>query len=267
MKTVCIKIGGAIIDTPGLLQELSKSIAGLISRSGSRQKSDAFPVIIHGGGKDITRLLDSLNKKITWVEGMRVTDADTVEIVQMVLSGGVNKRIVNALQTEGVPAVGISGVDGNLFEASKLLMAGKDIGFVGTIDRVSPGIIELFREKGIVPVVSPISRDAAGNTYNVNADLAASELAMALRADDLIFISDIEGVKVDESVRREIRISEIEELIAFAQATGGMVPKLRSSAKAVHRGVGRVHICGWEGGATLERQLMNKTSSGTVIRE
>jgi acetylglutamate kinase len=157
MKTVCIKIGGATIDAPGLLQELGKSIAGLISGPGSGQKSDAFPVIIHGGGKDITRFLDSLNKKITWVEGMRVTDADTVEIVQMVLSGGVNKRIVNALQTEGVPAVGISGVDGNLFEASKLLMAGKDIGFVGTIDRVSPGIIELFREKGIVPVVSPIS--------------------------------------------------------------------------------------------------------------
>jgi acetylglutamate kinase len=267
MKTICIKIGGTTIDAPGLLQELGKSIAGLMSGSVNGQGSDAFPIIIHGGGKDISRLLDSLNKKFTWVDGMRVTDAETMEIVQMVLSGGVNKRIVNALQTEGVLAIGISGVDGNLFEASKLLMAGKDMGFVGTIDRVSPGIIELFREKRIVPVVSPISRDAAGNTYNVNADLAASELAMALRVDDLIFISDVEGVKVDGSVRREIRIAEIENLITFAQATGGMVPKLRSAAKAVRRGVGRVHICGWESGAKLERQLSDETSTGTVIRE
>jgi acetylglutamate kinase len=261
MKTVCIKIGGATIDAPGLLQELGQSVAGLMSASGT------FPVIIHGGGKDITRLLGSLDKKVTWVEGMRVTDAETVEIVQMVLSGGVNKRIVNALQVQGVPAVGLSGVDADLFSASKLLMAGIDIGFVGTIDRVSPGIIELFREKGIVPVVSPISRDAMGNTYNVNADLAASELAMALQADDLIFISDVDGVRVDGQIRREIRIAEIEELIASAQATGGMVPKLRSAAEVVRRSVGRVHICGWGGVATLERQLIDGEAMGTVIKK
>ncbi len=263
MKTVCIKIGGATIDAPDLLRELGKSIAGLMAGA----ICDAFPVIIHGGGKEISRLLDSLNKKFTWVEGMRVTDAETVEIVQMALSGGVNKRIVNSLQAHGVSAVGLSGVDANLFMASKLLMAGKDIGFVGKIDRVSPGIIDLLRHSGIVPVVSPISCDAGGNTYNVNADLAASELAVALAADDLIFISDIAGVRVDGAVRREIRIAEIEELIASAQATGGMVPKLRSAADAVRRGVGRVHICGWEGGGTLERQLSEETATGTVIKE
>jgi acetylglutamate kinase len=198
---------------------------------------------------------------------MRVTDAETVGIVEMVLSGSVNKRIVNALQTAGVTAVGLSGVDGNLFEASKLLMGGKDIGFVGAIDRVSPGIVAMFREHGIVPVVSPISRDALGNTYNVNADLAATELAMAMRADDLIFISDVSGVKVDGAVRPEIRIAEIEPLIAAGQATGGMVPKLRSAADAVRRGVGRVHICGWDGVDTLTRQMAAAMTSGTVICE
>jgi acetylglutamate kinase len=263
MKTICIKIGGATIDAPGLLRELSKSVAGLTSG----ERSGTFPVIVHGGGKDITRLLDSLNRKFAWVEGMRVTDAETVALVEMVLSGAVNKRIVNALQTEGVTAVGISGVDGNLFEASKLLMSGRDIGFVGTIDRVSCGIIDLFRERGIVPVVSPISRDAPGNTYNVNADLAASELAMAIRADDLVFVSDVAGVRIDGAVQAVIRIGEIEGLIASGQVTGGMVPKLRSAAEAVRRGVGRVHICGWGGVETLERELSGDGSGGTVIKE
>jgi acetylglutamate kinase len=263
MKTICIKIGGATIDAPGLLQELGKSVAGLMRGP----EPASFPVIVHGGGKDITRLLDSLNRKFTWVEGMRVTDAGTVELVEMVLSGGVNKRIVNVLQTVGVTAIGISGVDGNLFEASKLLMSGKDLGFVGTIDRVSPGIIELFRQKGMVPVVSPISRDAAGNTYNVNADLAASELAMALRADDLVFVSDVAGVRVHGSVQSVIRITDIEPLIASGEITGGMVPKLRSAADAVRRGVNRVHICGWAGADTLERELAGEGSTGTIISE
>lgn len=257
MRTVCIKIGGATVDASGLLQELGQSLARVLP-------SD-FPIVIHGGGKDISRFLEKLDKEFTFVEGMRVTDKEMVGIVQMVLSGDVNKRIVNALLKEGVNALGFSGVDTNLFEASKMLMRGHDIGFVGKIDKVSPGVIEMCRHYKIVPVVSPISRNADGNTFNVNADLAASELAMALKADDLIFISDVPGIMIDDAVKKEVRTSEIEEFIKRGHVTGGMIPKLRSAAEAVHRGVKRVHICGWQGGSTIEQQLSKGETAGTII--
>jgi acetylglutamate kinase len=257
MKTVCIKIGGSTVDAVGLLLELGQSIGKILD--------DAFPIVIHGGGKDITRMLGLLNKEFSFIEGMRVTDAEMVSIVQMVLSGDVNKRIVNALLKEGITAIGMSGVDANMFEASKMLMRGHDIGFVGKIEKVSTAAIELCRHRKFVPVVSPISRDADGNIYNVNADLAASELAMALKADDLIFISDVPGVMVDDVVVKEIATSEIEGLIARGHVTGGMIPKLRSAADAVHRGVKRVHICGWKDSSTLQEQLTKGVATGTVI--
>jgi acetylglutamate kinase len=257
MNTICIKIGGSIADTEGFLPELGKSIQDLAT--------DSFLIIVHGGGKDIARQLDLRNKEFTFVEGMRVTDAEMVKIVQMVLSGDVNKRIVNALLLEGVMAMGISGVDCSLFEASKMLMRGQDIGFVGKIDKVNTELINWFREKKIVPVISPISRDTSGCIYNVNADLAASELSMAIMADDLVFISDVPGVMVNNEVVREIPTSKIEDLIARGHITGGMVPKLRSAADAVNRGVGRVHICGWRDSKTLRNELAAATSNGTVI--
>ncbi len=257
MRTVCIKIGGATVDAEGLLHELGKSLKKLMP--------DSFPVVIHGGGKDIARHLDLLNKEFTFVEGMRVTDSEMVKIVQMVLSGDVNKRIVNALLIEGVAAAGFSGVDSNLFTASKMTMRGQDIGFVGKIEEVNTNLISIFKQNSIVPVISPISRDNSGAIYNVNADLAASELAKALCADDLIFVSDVPGVLINDEVRKEIRTSEIEDLITRGHITGGMIPKLRSAAEAVHRGVGRVHICGWKDSETLRNELTTNTSTGTVI--
>ena len=259
MKTVCIKIGGATVDAAGLLQELGKSIVNL--------PPAVFPIVVHGGGKDISRFLDLLEKEFTFVEGMRVTDAEMVSIVQMVLSGDVNKRIVNALLGEGVAAAGFSGVDAGLFEASKMLMRGHDIGFVGKIDKVNPALIDACKSHHLVPVVSPISRDASGCIYNVNADLAAGELAMALKADDLIFISDVPGVLIDDAVVKELRTSDIEGLITRGHVTGGMIPKLRSAADAVHRGVKRVHICGWQNSSTLQEQLAKGGATGTIISQ
>jgi len=257
MRTVCIKIGGSTVDAEGLLSELGQSINTLTS--------DAFPIVVHGGGKDIARQLALLNKEFAFVEGMRVTDSEMVSVVQMVLSGDVNKRIVNALLKKGVQTAGISGVDCNLFNASKMLIHGQDIGFVGQIDNVNTAIIDIFRTNRIVPVVSPVSRDSSGCIYNVNADLAASELAMAIKADDLIFVSDVPGVLINNSVKKEIHTSEIEDLITRGHITGGMIPKLRSAAEAVHRGVGKVHICGWKDSSTLRNELTTDTSIGTVI--
>lgn len=257
MRTVVIKIGGATVDAPGLIRELGQSIRMLLPNS--------FPVVVHGGGKDIARQLSLLNKDFTFIEGMRVTDGDMVKIVQMVLSGDVNKRIVNTLLQENVSAFGFSGVDNNLFIASKLLMRGQDIGFVGKIDKVNTSLINICKLNSLIPVISPISRGEDGAIYNVNADLAASELAMALKADDLVFVSDVPGVLIDNKVRKEIRTSEIEELIKAGHITGGMVPKLRSAAEAVNRGVTRVHICGWKDSQTLRNELTTDTSEGTVI--
>ncbi len=257
MNTVIIKIGGSTIDARGLLSELGQSI-GMLSE-------DNFPIVVHGGGKDIAKQLDLLNKEFTFVEGMRVTDAETVNVVQMVLSGDVNKRIVNALLGENVPAAGISGVDGGLFTASKMLQKQQDIGFVGKIEQVNTAFIDLFKSARLVPVVSPVSRGSDGAIYNVNADLAASELAMALNADDLIFVSDVPGVMIDDEMRRQIHTDEIEELIAAGHITGGMIPKLRSSADAIRKGVTRVHICGWHNSETLRNELTGGETAGTVI--
>ena len=259
MKAIaCVKIGGAAIDAPGLLAEFCNGIKIL-------QSSGVFPVVIHGGGKDIGRQLATLDKQFSFVEGMRVTDEETMQTVQMVLSGDVNKRIVNNLLTGGVRAIGISGVDAGLFEARKLIVNHQDIGFVGTIAHVDTTIIDMCREKDIIPVVSPVSRGSDGQFYNVNADVAASDLAQALRADHLVFISDVNGVLIDGEVKHEIRINEIESLAEKQHVTGGMLPKLRSAAQAVKSGVGSVHICGWHGQQTLTEELDLSIASGTII--
>jgi len=257
MKIVCIKIGGSTLDAPDILHELARSIAKI--------NGQYFPIIIHGGGKDIARQLDLQNKEYRFIEGLRVTDAHTVGVVQMVLSGDVNKRIVNALQTAGVTAIGISGVDCALFTASRMLVKGQDIGFVGNIDDVDLHIIKLCKSNGIVPVVSPISRDALGNTYNVNADLAASELAKKCKADHLVFVSDVSGVKIDGTVKHVMRTTEIEDYILSGQIQGGMIPKVRGATEAVRFGVHQVHICGWNGSETLAQELSFSAATGTVI--
>ncbi|MDR3011645.1 MAG: acetylglutamate kinase [Chitinispirillales bacterium] len=258
MSMATIKIGGSTIDTPGLLDEFAQGVKDLCG--------SYLPVIVHGGGKDIARQLDALNKEFTFVEGMRVTDEETVKVVQMVLSGDVNKRIVNELISKKVPAVGISGIDCGFIVVSKMLVNGQDIGFVGDIEQVNPNFVGFFLGGGYIPVISPVSRGVDGAVYNVNADLAASEIAISLDSEDLIFVSDVPGVKIGGEVRKIISISEIENLITAGDVTGGMIPKLRSAADAIGRGVKRVHICGWDGKDTLRNVLKGK-SSGTVIQE
>jgi acetylglutamate kinase len=268
-----IKIGGSTIDTPGLLEEFAQSVQGFYRNH--------LPIIVHGGGKDIARQLDKLNKESVFVEGMRVTDAESVRVVQMVLSGDVNKRIVHELVKKNVPALGLSGVDGGLLIATKMFVNGKDIGYVGEIGIVRDEIIRAMFAAGYITVISPVScglthRDAAAvgaddkprldEIYNVNADSAAGDIARAMKVGDLIFISDVPGVKIGGAVRGVIRVSEIEGLIGAGEVTGGMIPKLRSAA-AVEAGVGRVHICGWHGATTLMDEMDEKTAQGTTIQK
>jgi acetylglutamate kinase len=265
-----IKIGGSTVDTPGLLEEFARSVEGFYLNH--------LPIIVHGGGKDIARQLDKLNKESVFVEGMRVTDAESVRVVQMVLSGDVNKRIVHELVKRNVPALGLSGIDGGLLGATKLLVNGQDIGFVGEIGIVREEIIQALFNAGYIAVISPVScgvnagkirnKEIFNNDiYNVNADSAAGDIARAMKVGDLIFISDVPGVKINGSVRSVIRISEIEGLIESGDVTGGMIPKLRSAAEAVKAGVTRVHICGWHGPTTLMDEMDEKKAQGTTIQK
>ena len=258
MKIVLIKIGGSTVDATGLLQELGDGINKLI-------RNNFFPVVVHGGGKDIARNLKKLNREFEFIEGQRVTDPEMMETVQMVLSGDVNKRIVNAFLTRNIFATGISGVDGALLEAEKLLVKGKDIGLVGKIKNVNPKLINICKESNITPVISPVSRNSEGTIFNVNADVAASEIAIALNAEHLIFISDVQGVLINKKVKSKIRCSQIDNFIESGDITGGMIPKLQSASEAVSKGVGKVHICSWQNENTLVNELDIKTSNGTVI--
>jgi len=258
MQKITIKIGGSTVNSSGFLSEMAGGISDLIANG-------AAVSLIHGGGKDINEELARLNKEFQFIDGQRITDLETMFAVQRVLSGDVNKRIVNELLKAGVRAVGISGVDANLATAEKLLSdSGRDLGFVGEIVKVDTALLELLAENGFTAVISPVSRDADGNIYNINADGAASSIAVAQKTDDLIFVSDVAGVKISGKIAQKIEIGEIEKLIEIGEITGGMIPKLRGAAEAIKQGVKRVHICGWNGRKTLSEE-MSENSTGTVI--
>ena len=258
MQKILIKIGGSMVNSEKFLFEMAAGISDLI-------KNGCSVSIVHGGGKDINEELARLNKEFSFVGGQRVTDGETVYAVQRVLSGDVNKRIVNEFLKNKINAVGISGVDANTAKAKKLLSdEGDDLGFVGEIVNVDTKLLDLLSQNGFVAVISPVSRDESGDIYNINADGAASEIAVAQKVDDLIFVSDVAGVKIGGKVVQKIEIGEIEKFIAADEITGGMIPKLRGAAQAIKRGVSRVHICGWNGERTLAEE-MSETSTGTTV--
>ena len=186
-KIVVIKYGGSAMTDAVMREKVIEDIV-LMKCVGMR------PVIVHGGGTAINKMLDRIGKKTEFVNGMRVTDQDTMETVEMVLSGGVNKSIVNLLAAHHIKAVGISGKDGNLFTAEKLQTTGEDLGYVGTLKEIDTSILDVLLNSGYTPVIAPISSDLNGNTYNINADMAASAVASALKAQKLIYISDIPGI-------------------------------------------------------------------------
>jgi acetylglutamate kinase len=250
-------MGGSTLDDEFILEQFAAALT-LIP-----QNLDV--VVVHGGGRDIGRQLDRMGKQFQFIDGLRVTDNDTIDVVEMVLSGLVNKWIARALERERLRAVGISGTDLGLFHASKLLSKGGDLGFVGMIVEVNTEIIDLLLAQRIIPVVSPISIGPEGRAYNVNADHAAQKLAEVWKADDLIYITDVPGVKIGGQIRPRIGIGEIDHLIETGEVTGGMIPKLRSSASAIRDGVGRVHIIGWKGPESIKDSLNHEGKWGTVI--
>jgi acetylglutamate kinase len=245
-STFVIKYGGHAMGSPELARDFARDVV-LLKQVGVN------PVVVHGGGPQIKAMLDRLKIKSEFVEGLRVTDAATVEIVEMVLAGSINKQIVTAIQAAGGQAVGLSGKDGNLIEASKLTRTRRDpgshieqvldLGFVGQPSRVHPKVLKAFEGTDIVPVIAPIGVGIDGQTYNINADTVAGAIAAAFTARKLLMLTDVEGVLgPDGRLISELTASAARALIADGTVSGGMIPKLETCLQALDHGVGAAHV-------------------------
>ena len=227
-----IKIGGNELNNADFLTQLGATIAAFTEPV----------VIVHGGGKAIADLQTALGQPIKKVDGLRVTDADGLRITEMILSGQSNKTVVRALLAADVAAVGISGVDTHLLQASKKQHPSADLGFVGEIVNVRPKILHHLIEGGFTPVVSPVSLGDEGQHYNINADEAAAAIAIALNAEQLDFVSNVPGVLHDGEIRPNLSLEQAEQLIEQSVITDGMIPKVRSALNTVEQGVQQVRI-------------------------
>ena len=202
-------------------------------------------VLVHGGGPEITDMLKKINKESTFVNGLRVTDKETIDIVQMVLAGKVNKSLVQHLQKSGAAAVGLCGLDGNMLVAEKLITS-EDIGYVGEITQVNPKVINDVINNGFVPIISTVAGSYQGDVYNINADIAASRIAAELGACKLILMTDIRGLLRDKDDENtlipSVNVSEVPMLKREGIISGGMIPKIDCCVEAVRRGVSRAYI-------------------------
>ncbi len=244
--TIVIKYGGNAMVEEKLKESFAKDII-LMKYIGLN------PVVVHGGGPQIGRMLKAIGKDSHFVQGMRVTDRETMDIVEMVLGGQVNKEIVNNINRHGGRAVGLTGKDGNLIVARKMEMTQVnpdtltpeiiDIGHVGEVETVHPDIIDSLEQSNFIPVIAPIGVGLNGETYNINADLVAGRIAGALRAEKLILLTDVEGVKgKDEKLISTIDVDRVPDLINDGTITGGMIPKVNCCVDAVSEGVHKAHI-------------------------
>ncbi len=260
-KIVVVKYGGSAMVDSELKKNVIEDVV-LLKLVGFK------PIIVHGGGKEISRWVGKVGMEPRFVNGLRVTDAETMEVAEMVL-GKVNKELVSLVQSLGVKAVGISGKDGGLLKVSKKTSNGEDIGFVGEIQEVAPKLLEDLLEKDFLPIVCPIGMDKDFQTYNINADDAACAIASAMNAEKLAFLTDIEGVYRDsddpESLISELHVHEAEELISQGNVGGGMIPKLHNCIHAICEGVNRVHILDGRIPHSLLLEIFTNKGIGTAI--
>lgn len=260
-KIIVVKYGGSAMSNEELQKNVIKDVT-LLKLVGFK------PIIVHGGGKEISRWVGKVGKEAEFVNGLRVTDEETMEIAEMVL-GKVNKSLVGMVQEIGVRAVGLSGKDGGLLKVEKKYSDGHDIGFVGEIKDVNPEILYDLLEKDFLPIVAPIGLDDEFNTYNINADDAACAIAKAIGADKLVFLTDIEGLYKDindkSSFISRITASEAEELISDGFIGGGMLPKLNNCTSAIKNGVNRVHILDGRILHCLLLEIFTNSGVGTAI--
>ena len=260
-RTVVIKYGGAAMTDPALREEFARDVV-LLKYVGLN------PIVVHGGGPDITAYMQRLNLPVEFVSGLRVSDAETVEVATMVLLGKVNKDIVSRINRHGQPAVGLSGDDGQLFRVARQAAPdGQDIGFVGRIERVDVDVLNHIAQD-YIPVIASVGGDREGNSYNVNADEAAGAVARALRAYKVMFLTDVPGWLADPadpaSVISEATADHVESILG--EVAGGMRPKLQACLDAIHGGVTFAHIVDGRVPHSLLLELFTDAGVGTKVR-
>ncbi|HRX20959.1 MAG TPA: acetylglutamate kinase [Syntrophomonadaceae bacterium] len=260
-KRVVIKYGGAAMIECELKEKIMQDIV-LMKYVGMH------PIVVHGGGPEINAMLKRLNMKSEFVDGLRVTDRDTMEIVEMVLGGKVNKEIVSGINASGGKAIGISGKDGQLIIAGPTEDRER-LGYVGQVNQVNPGVIETIIENGYIPVIAPIGMDDQRNSYNINADLAAAAIAVAMKADKLVLLTDVPGLLMDpndpESLISVLRTSEVGKYIEAGVISGGMTPKVQCCVEAVTGGVGRTHIVDGRVPHSILLEVFTRQGVGTMV--
>lgn len=268
-KTVVVKYGGHAMTAEHLKHSFARDIVMM-------KLVGINPVVVHGGGPQIGRLLERLGRESRFVGGMRVTDAETMDVVEMVLGGAVNKEIVNLINGKGGRAVGLTGKDGNLIRARKLTLrqpgAGDDaelidLGYVGEVASIDPSVVEMLDRSDFIPVIAPIGVGEDGRSYNINADLVAGKLAEVLKAEKLILLTDTAGV-LDKNgqLLTGLDSKRVQELIADGTIHGGMLPKVSCALDAVRAGVGSAHIIDGRVEHAVLLELLTDEGVGTLIR-
>ncbi len=261
-KTVVIKYGGSALINPEIKNTIIKDIV-LMKLVGMK------PVVVHGGGPDISSFLKKLNIESKFINGLRVTNAETMEVAEMVLSGKINKQIVTDIELNGVKAVGISGKDGDTVKAKKIEKDGIDYGFVGNIESVDPALVKTLIDNDIIPVIAPIGMDEKGQSYNINADYMAVAIAGSLKAEKLVFLTDVAGVLKDvndpSSIMSFIKASDVRKYIEDGTISGGMIPKVECCMSAVEAGVNNVHILDGRVEHCIILELFTTAGIGTMI--
>ena len=269
-KTIVIKYGGNAMVNAELKHSVMQDII-LLKYVGMR------PVVVHGGGPEITATLKQLGKKSEFVSGLRVTDAETVAVAEMVLVGKINTEIVSMLNHKGAKAVGLSGKDAKLMVAQKHLaevhedgqVKKVDIGFVGAIKKVNPELLNTLLDQGFIPVIAPIGVGENGETFNINADYVAAEIAGSLQAEKLILLTDVEGIYRDfsdkSSLISTLSRQEAEAMVRGKTIDGGMIPKVESCLKALHHGVEKTHILDGRRKHSILLEVFTTTGVGTEV--
>ncbi len=262
-KTIVIKYGGSAMENPVLRKSTAEDLV-LMRYVGMN------PVVVHGGGPAINRTLDQLGVESRFHDGLRITDKETMRVVEMVLAGHINKELVSLLNTAGGDAVGLTGKDGNLLHAKQIDVDGSvDIGHVGAITGVHSKVIDVLCEAGFIPVIAPIATDGEGNTWNVNADTAAGEVAAALQAEKLVFLTDTPGLLRDmnepDSLIHQLRYKEVTSLREQGVIAGGMIPKVEACLRGLDYGVRKTHIIDGRIPHSLLLEIFTVRGLGTLV--
>jgi acetylglutamate kinase len=266
-KTIVVKYGGNAMTDEKLKADFASDVVML-------KLVGMNPVIVHGGGPQIEEQLKKVGKQGTFVQGMRVTDAETMDVVEMVLGGQVNKEIVELINHSGGKAVGLTGQDGNLIRARKMMIASKDnpgeridIGLVGEIDAIDPDIVFTLTAAGFIPVIAPIATGTKGETYNINADLVAGKVAEILKAEKLVVLTNTPGVLDKKgNLLTGLSAKKIDELFADGTISGGMLPKIGSALEAVKNGVNSCHIIDGRVEHAVLLEILTNEGVGTMIK-